>query len=212
MKTYLATFIIVIIFLIGFTSCDNDNNITNNNNNNTVTVIGTGNVVSDTITLAAFHSVSNLASFDIKITKGSPQQVILKAQQNILDVVTYQVNNGQLDLGIQNNVNIQTSQGLKAEIIIPEISRVGIIGAGDFDLSGGHEDVLYIDITGAGNVMAYNLNVDTCYITTTGVGNCFVKVNNLLSITITGVGSIYYKGSPSINQIITGVGSVIDDN
>lgn len=195
-----------------FTACDNDNNITNNNNNNTVTVIGTGNVVSDTVSLAAFHSVRNLASFDIEITKGSPQQVILKAQQNILDVVTYQVNNGELNLGIQNNVSIQTSKGLKAEITIPEISRVGIIGAGDFNLSGGHEDVLYIDITGAGNVMAYNLDVDTCYITTTGVGNCFVKVNNLLNVTITGVGSVYFRGNPSINSTITGVGSLIDDN
>jgi hypothetical protein len=212
MKNYFLTFIIIIIFLIGFIACDNDNNITNNNNSNTVTVIGTGNVVSDTVTLAAFHSVRNLVSFDIDITKGSPQQVILKAQQNILDVVTYQVNNNELNLGIQNNVSIQTSLGLKAEIIIPEITRVGIIGAGDFNLSGGQEDVLYIDITGAGNVMAYNLDVDTCYITTTGVGNCYVKVNNLLNITITGVGNVYYKGSPSIHSTITGVGSVIDSH
>jgi hypothetical protein len=212
MKNYFLTFIIIIIFLIGFIACDNDNNITNNNNSNTVTVIGTGNVVSDTVTLAAFHSVRNLASFDIDITKGNPQQVILKAQQNILDVVTYQVNNNELNLGIQNNVSIQTSLGLKAEIIIPEITRVGIIGAGDFNLSGGQEDVLYIDITGAGNVMAYNLDVDTCYITTTGVGNCYVKVNNLLNITITGVGNVYYKGSPSIHSTITGVGSVIDSH
>jgi len=210
MKAYvIASTIILILFLI-FTACDSkDKGVTSNN---TVTVVGTGNVVSDTISVAAFHTVKNLASFDVEITKGSPQQVILKAQQNILDVVTYQVTNGELILGKQSNVNIQTSLGLKAEITIPEITRVGIIGAGDFDLGGGHEDVLYIDIVGVGNVMAYNLDVDTCYIALTGVGDCRVMVNNLLDVTISGVGDVYYKGNPTIHSNITGVGSIIDDN
>ena len=212
MKTFLMTSFTIIILLIGFTACDNDNNITNSNNNNTVTIIGTGNVVSDTVTLAAFHTVKNLASYDVKITQGSPQQVILKAQRNILDVLKYQVVNEELLLAVQNNINIQTSLGVKAEITIPEITRIGIVGAGDFELSGGNEDILYIDITGAGNVMAYDLDVDSCYIITTGVGNCFVKVNNLLNVTITGVGTVYYQSNPSINSTITGVGSVINDN
>jgi hypothetical protein len=209
MKTALTTSIIIMVFLFILTACDDDNNTVNNN---TKTIVGTGSVVSDTISLVAFNSVKNLASFNVQITKGSPQQVVLKAQQNILDVVTYQVNAEELLLGLQNNVNIQTPYGLNAEITIPEISRVGIIGAGDFDLTGAPQSILYIDIIGTGNIRAYNLTVDTCYITTTGVGDCYVRVNNLLNVLISGVGHVYYKGNPSIISNITGVGSIVDDN
>jgi Putative auto-transporter adhesin, head GIN domain len=209
MKTPLITSVIGIILLFILNSCENDDNMVNNN---TKTIVGTGSVVSDTISLSAFNSVKNLATFRIQITKGTPQQVILKAQRNILDVVTYQVNNEELLLGVQNNVNIQTPYGLNAEITAPEITRVGIIGAGDFDLTGAAQSILYIDIIGTGNIRAYNLTVDTCYITTTGVGDCYVRVNNLLNILISGVGHVYYKGNPSIISNITGVGSIVDDN
>ena len=208
MKSYLSITILILVLVI--TACDNNKNSLTGSNTNTI--VGTGSVVSDTINLAAFNSVKNLASFNVQITKGSPQQVVLKAQQNILDVVTYQVNNEELLLGLQNNVSIQTPYGLNAEITVPEITRVGVIGAGDFDLSGTPQGVLYIDIIGVGNVRAYNLTVDTCYITTTGVGDCYVRVNNLLNVLIAGVGHVYYKGNPSIISNITGVGSIVDDN
>lgn len=208
MKSYLS--ITILISILVMTACDNNKNSVTGSN--TKTVVGTGSVVSDTISLAAFNSVKNLASFDVQITKGSPQQVILKAQQNILDVVTYQVSNEELLLGLQNNINIQTPYGLNAEITVSEINRVGIIGAGDFDLSGAPQSVLYIDIIGVGNIRAYNLTVDTCYITTTGVGDCYVMVDNLLNVLISGVGHVYYKGNPSIISNITGVGSIVDDN
>ena len=205
-------FVVLIIFitlLLNFVGCDSDDTITDNNANK---IVGTGDVVSQTVTLPPFHSITNAAIYDVTITKGSPQKVVLKAQQNILDVMTYEVANEILTLGFEENFSVTTSKEVEADITMAEINNISSVGAGKFELSGTKQNELNINITGAGNVEAYNLEVDTCYVTITGVGNCEVKVNHLLDVTIIGVGNVYYKGNPTIISNITGTGSIIDEN
>ena len=165
-----------------------------------------------TVSLPTFHSITNTATFDINVTKGSPQRVVLRAQQNILNVMTYTVVNGELILGFQDNVNVTTSEEVSADITVAEINNATIVGAGKFTLNGAQQNRLGFYITGVGNVESYNLAVDTCNIVITGVGNCRVRVNSLLNVTITGVGNVYYKGNPTIISTITGTGSIINDN
>lgn len=208
MGKYIAL-IILIALMFNFLGCNSNDDVTSSN---VIQVVGTGPVVSQTVNLPTFHSITNKAIFEVNVTKGSPQTVVLRAQQNILDVTTYEVVNGVLTLGFQENVNVTTSEEVAANITVAEINRTAIVGAGKFELSGAQQNKLYIDITGAGNVKAYNLAVDTCHIVITGVGNCEVRVNNLLDVIITGVGTVFYKGYPTIISIITGIGSIVDDN
>jgi hypothetical protein len=201
--------IIFITLMLNFAGCDSDDNVTDNDDNN---IVGTGDVVSKTVNLPPFHSIINTAIFEVSITKGSPQKVVLKAQQNILDVMTYEVNDQKLTLGFEENISVTTSKEVEAEITVAEINNISSFGAGNFELSGTKQNELNISITGAGNVEAYNLEVDSCYITITGVGNSKVRVNNLLDVTISGVGNVYYKGNPIIISNTTGTGRIIDDN
>ncbi len=206
MKRNLILSLIIILCLIKFSACDKDDN----NGNNIIN--GEGEVVSDTIILPGFTSVKNIGTAKILISRGNPRQVILKAQQNILDVITCEVSNGELITGFLENVSVSSSKEIEIEITIPEISEIASIGAGSFYLEGEKQERLNIDIVGVGNVDAYNQEVDTCYIYITGTGNCKVRVNHLLNVTITGVGNVYYKGAPVISSIISGTGQIIDDN
>ena len=207
MKRFIACVLtgILIVFFIG---CDKDN-VTDSG---TIQIVGTGGVVTKTVNLSAFHSITNIAMTSVKVTKGTPQQVVLKAQQNILDVITYEIDNGELTLDFEEGVTVSTSREIEAEITIAEINGVTSIGVGNFELTGARQNTLNINIIGAGNVEAYNLEVDTCYVTVTGAGNCRVRVNGLLEVIITGTGIVFYKGHPTIGISITGTGSVIDDN
>lgn len=200
---------ILITLMLNFVGCDSDDNVTDNNVNN---IVGTGDVVSKTVNLPPFHSITNVAIYDVNVTKGSPQKVVLKAQQNIIDVMSYEVANENLTLGFEENISVTTSKEVEADIIIAEINNISSVGAGKFELSGTKQYELNINITGAGNVEAYKLEVDTCYVTITGTGNCEVNVNNLLNVTISGVGNVYYKGNPTIISNITGTGTIINDN
>ncbi len=191
--------------IVLFNGCEKENNGTND-------ITGIGDIVTETLDLSSFQSIKNTGVANIFVTVGDTQSVVLKAQQNIIDVITYEANNSTLEIGVQENTSIRESKGIVFEITIPEIYKIELIGVGDFELSGDMQDELYISLIGVGTVRAYNLEVDVCHITSTGVGNCQVRVNNTLNVTITGVGSVYYKGNPAISSTITGLGKLVDDN
>jgi hypothetical protein len=137
---------------------------------------------------------------------------VLKAQQNIIDVMTWEVKDSTLEIGLEKNVSIENSGDIRFDITIPSLSKVELTGVGNFVLSGDDQDELTIIFTGVGNVQSYNMRTVKCNITMTGVGNCQVNVIDELNVTITGVGSVYYKGNPTITSTITGTGQLIDAN
>ena len=143
-------------------------------------IIGEGDVVSQTVEVSSFNSIKNIGVADINIAKGDSQLVVLKAQQNILDILTYEVKNQEFVLGVEEGVSIKNSDGIIVDVTVNEITKVSLAGVGDFTLSGNKQESLVIDLIGVGNVDAYKLEVDDCFITLTGTGNCKVKVNNLL--------------------------------
>ncbi len=181
-------------------------------NNKDIVITGTGDIISQTVDAPSFNSIKLVGVANIYISIGDTQKVVLKAQQEILDVMTYEVSNEELTLSFEEDVSINTLKEIAVEIIIPEIDKITLIGTGNFELSGEKQDGLIIELIGTGNVKAYNLELDTCTITISGVGNCEVRVNNSLNVTITGVGYVHYKGNPTVQSNISGVGNVIDDN
>lgn len=175
-------------------------------------VVGTGPTITKTLSLDEFNKINLTGVADIYVTLGSPQSVELKAQQNIIDVMTIGVTSNELRVGLKEGYNIQEADTIRFDITIPEINMITLAGVGDFILSGDHQEELTIGLTGVGTVRAFNLEVGTCIIIITGVGDCEVNVIDELNVDITGVGDIYYIGNPNIDQSVSGVGRLIDAN
>jgi hypothetical protein len=203
MKSSYYSIVLVVFFLITAGCEDGLNNIK---------VIGTGPIVTRNLDLASFNKIEHTGVANFYITIGSPQSVVLKAQQNIIDVMTYEVVNQSLKVGHEKNVSIEDHEEIRFEITMPAINNIELTGAGDFVLSGDEQDELTITLTGVGNIKAYQMKVGTCNITFTGVGGCEVYVNNELNVIISGVGNVCYKGNPTINLTITGLGQLINAN
>jgi len=213
-------------------SCSSDVNIDFPNNfplgNNCLS--GQGSIASETRILGEFHSIVSTIFADILISQGPEEDVIVEAQQNILNELKTEVVNGELRLTLNRCINIH--QALKVYITIPEIRSLALKGVGDiiaqnnFNLTNlnltltgvgnfilqGTSTTLNIISTGVGNVNAFALNSDVCDVKITGVGNIEVFVNDELNVTTSGSGSVFYKGNPSITSIITGTGGVVDAN
>ena len=206
MKYIIIPFLAGLIFMIPMGCVENDpgDNIRN--------VIGTGPIVSTTLTLDEFSKIENTGVADIYVTLGSPQSVVLKAQQNIIDIMTIGVVSDELKIGLENGVSIEKAEEIRFDITIPEITSLILTGVGDFILSGDYQEELTIIMTGVGNVRAFDLEVGTCNITITGVADCEVHVRNEMIVTIIGVGKVYWKGHPDITSSISGVGALIDAN
>jgi hypothetical protein len=192
------------IFLLSSAACENDKN--------EIRINGTGPVVTKSIDLSSFNKIEHTGVADYYVTIGSPQSVVLKAQQNIIDVMTWEVLDHTLKVGLLEHVSIETHDEIRFDITVPSINNLMVTGVGDFLLSGPDQGVLTFTLTGVGNIDSYELKTDTCNIMLTGVGNLKVFARNLLSGALSGVGDIYYKGNPEINLNVTGVGHLIDSN
>ena len=206
MKTSYYLLLIAVSILI-ITGCE-----LKNENNDKRTIVGEGPIVTKNLDFASFSKIDNSGVANFYITIGTPQSVVLKAQQNIIDVMTYEVTGQTLYVGLEENVSIENHEEIRFDITMPSISGIELSGVGDFILAGDDQDVLTIDFIGVGNVEAFDMKVGTCYITLTGVGNCEVYVEDILDVTITGVGIVYYKGNPAITSSITGIGQLINAN
>ena len=159
-----------------------------------------------------FHSIENIGIADLYITQGDVQQITINAQPNIINLVTYEVRNGELILSIDEDVSIVSSKGISIDITTPFIQEVTSLGTAYIKLSGPGQGRLYLNNTGTGSINAFNFVVDTCYINLTGTGSCRVTVNELLDVVLTGTGNVYYRGYPEITSYITGLGNLISSN
>jgi len=198
MKTKYIIFAILISVLLS-SSCDWHGNRTVN---------GTGDVDSMEVSVSEFTGVSITGECNVDLRIGDTQSVVLSAQSEVLDVMTYKVKDKILQIGFQSGTNVNSTAEISADIVIPKASYVAITGASNFDLKGSKQDYLHIYITGSGIVSAFDMEVDDCLIQITGVGDCKVNVNNSLEIQVSGVGNIYYKGNPTLTTDISGVGNV----
>jgi hypothetical protein len=198
------TIIIVLLICVFIPSCSDEDCCDHSNGK----IVGTGNLVSKNLDLGSFTQFHLEGQGNITITKGDTQKVTLRAQQNILDILTTKVNSGVLSLS-NDNYDIQTSTGIFLDIVAPKaITDINITGAGNVNISGAKQDYINIVLSGVGDIDAYNLEVDNCTIKLSGVGNCKVFVDKDLNVSISGVGNVIYKGTPSVTQRISGVGSV----
>lgn len=160
------------------------------------------------VEVPGFTGISVIGSCDVDVLIGEPQSLEFFAQQEILDVMTYKVVGGVLQISFDRDVTVKTEKEIRAEITIQEVSNISVTGAGNFLLNGSKQDNLDIFITGVGNIEAYDMIVDECTIHVSGVGDCKVWVNKTLEVYVSGVGNIFYKGNPSLLSEISGTGSV----
>ena len=200
--------LLVILFVFVLMGCE-DNDPSPGDNRN---VVGTGPLVTKTLSLNGFSKIDNQGVADFHITVGGPQSVTFTAQQNIMDVMTIGVLNDELQVALEKGVSIERADSIRFDITMPDVNSIKLTGVGDFLLSGEYQEELAIMLTGVGTVSAFDMEVGSCTISITGVGDCQVRVRNELHVTILGVGNVYWKGQPQVTSSINGVGALIDAN
>lgn len=219
--------ILVLAVLLNF-SCDLDSDNNFNSGNNCID--GQGVIVSETRVLNDFNSINSAIYADIILTQGPQEDVIIEAQENILNEIETTIVNDELRLNLNRCVDIIES--VKVYITIPDIQSltltgvgrfvaqndlsltnldITLTGVGDFNLKGTVNN-LDILLTGVGDTKAFDLISEFCNVSITGVGDVEVFANEELNVAITGVGDVFYMGSPDLTINITGSGSVIDSN
>ena len=180
--------------------------------NDLTRISGTGEIVTKPLELATFSNLELEGVSNLYITVGNEQSVELKAQQNIIDVLNWEVSAGILTISMDEGITIHNHEEILFEIVVNELSDVVHDGVGDVTLDGISDNALAIDFRGVGNIDAYDLPVENCTVYSSGVGDCKVNVSGYLEVDISGTGNVYYIGNPEISSTDTGIGDLINDN
>jgi len=175
-------------------------------------ITGEGEIVTQSITLNPFSRIELEGVANLYVNVGAGPSTILKAQQNIIDILTWKVASGTLTIGLKEGITLHKHEEIRFDIDMPVLTHVFHNGIGHVILMGNSQDLLAIDFRGIGDVYAYGLPVNQCEVLNSGTGDCKVKVNETLEVDISSLGKVFYRGNPEITFTDAGLGDLINDN
>lgn len=194
------------------------------------TLRGSGNIVSESRNLANFTQVYNPTSVNIIIMEGSPQQVKLSADDNVISSIKTIVENGTLKIDMPKSTYVDVM--ITVSVTIPNLEGLKNTGSGNMTSAGfdgltsmtidneGSGNVVFtssgtsltLKNSGSGSFQGFNFMVENCTVANSGSGNCEINCSDILRGTNSGSGSIFYKGTPTLDVSNTGSGEVVDSN
>lgn len=178
---------------------------------NSKKVKGNGNVTTEIRKVGDFDQVNVGGSFDVILIAGKEGKVTLEGEENILDYIITEVENGKLKIKFKNNTNIRTTKKLVATVPFESIDGVSLGGSGNVivkkKITG---DNVSVSIGGSGNIVA-EVKANTVKASIGGSGDIKLsgKSENL-KCSIAGSGSIkaYELETEELKASIAGSGSV----
>jgi hypothetical protein len=177
-------------------------------------VKGEGPIVSKEFFLDSIESVIHIGVGETRITHGPVQKVFIRAQQNILDLISAQAEDDDFAWGFMEKISLDpATDSIIVEVqMTRDLERVRLIGIGDISVTLPAQETLNIDLSGYGNIKCYGITLGNAVIDLSGLGSCQVMVADTLFGILSGQGNVYYKGDPVNLMAITGNGNILDDN
>jgi hypothetical protein len=188
---------------------------------------GSGNVQSQTRAVGSFTAVEMKGTGRLDIKPGPAEALTISAEDNLLPLLTSDVNTGRLVLGFKEGSSVDPTKDIVYTLTIKSLTELQLSGTctvNASDLSGpslkvsasgvsgitlaGKVDHQEVSLTGAGKYNAENMDSKTAVIHSSGAGTAVVKVSDDLNVKLSGVGSVEYIGDPKVTQNISGAGSI----
>jgi len=189
------------------------------------TIHGSGTMATEVREVESFTRVSVAMGVDVLVTVGSPQQVKLTFDDNIIGKVRTRVRGNTLEIDSRNSFS--TSSKCKIEITVPSLDEFSLAGSGNIDIHGvagdkfeidlagsgnvridGRTKILEIDVAGSGDIDARDLIAEEAEVSIAGSGNVRVHAEKSLEANISGSGDIRYYGDPDVESDVSGSGSI----
>lgn len=191
------------------------------------TRVGSGLRVSETRPVAGFERVRVAGAAVVDLCVGSPAQVRVTYDDNLLTHVQTEVEGGTLVVRLEGGADYRTREPLHVEIVNPTLSGISAAGsvridARDLDCerlelsvagSGevrarGRASALSVDIAGSGDMDLRELQAERASVSIMGSGTVQLSASAELDVSIAGSGDVAYLGEPVVSQSVAGSGDV----
>ena len=155
---------------------------------------GNGNMTTVTRTTSDYDGVKCAGSFDFVLVEGTEGNITIEGEENLIEYIITEIQNGALVVKVKNDVNLKTSRNKSIKITIPfkEIENVSLAGSGDlWNDNVLASDNLDISLTGSGDIIL-NIKASKTKASITGSGDVTLKgTSNKLEASVTGSGDFY---------------------
>lgn len=138
----MASLVMLGIFLVttAFVACGNS-------------IKGSGVIVTEVRETASFTSVSVSSAIKLVLTQGTPYEVMVKADDNLLPYVLTQVSGNTLKIGVEPMTSLRGYKEIVVYVTAPTFEKISCSGAAEVEATGMLADEsLAIKCSGAGSV------------------------------------------------------------
>ncbi len=210
----------VLALLLLTTGCSDDDR---------VEIQGSGNVVTETRTVAEFEEISIAGFGEVVVDVGPEPSLIVEAEDNVVPYLVTEVVGGTLEITSEEDASFQNVREPLYRVTVPSLTDVSIAGSGGVtasNLDGGTFEVtisgsgdviltgsmasLAVTINGSGTFLGGDLVVDDAEVSISGSGTIVVHATATLDASIAGSGTITYLGDPVLTQTISGSGTITE--
>jgi hypothetical protein len=192
---------------------------------------GNGHVISKNINTASYDKVLVNGFFDVDLQSGEEGKIMIKGEENIIEFITFTVENNALKIAAEKGKYIVPSNGKKVQITVPfeSLNEVSLSGSGDInsknkittdnficDLSGSGNIGLTVDaknlkasVSGSGDLMLSGDSTNIqCKVTGSGDLNAAKLKSNNAEVNVTGSGDCKVYCTDNLEARVTGSGDI----
>ena len=190
------------------------------------TVVGSGVQATQTRNVSGFTGVDLAGGNNVTVRVGGRQSVAVRGDDNLLDRITTNVDNGTLVIGSKGSFT--TKSPMSIDVSVPSLETLTLSGSGVIAARGvqarrltvtlpgngvirvsGTVTQLDVALGGSGDVQLGQLVARTANAVVTGAGRILVTATDSLAAAVPGVGAIVYGGDPAhVTTSVTGTGSI----
>jgi Putative auto-transporter adhesin, head GIN domain len=189
---------------------------------------GSGQLATQSRQVSGVTSVELTGAGELSIDQTGTESLTVSAEDNLLPLLTSEVEGDTLILGKKPNTRIVTTKPITYTLTMKDITGFAVSGSGTInapklttaalriEISGsgmittaGNADDQNLEISGSGRYLADGLTSKTTTAEISGSGTANVVASNALNVKISGSGTLTYSGNPQVTQTVSGSGRLI---
>lgn len=172
----------------------------------------TGPVISKSFDFKDFDTIEINGGADVTFTQASVYEVTVRTQENIFDWLDYKVEGTKLILQIKDKKNVH-AEVFDIVIQAPELNKVLVNGASDFDIKGLRIDGdLDVQVNGAGDLDFNQVACESLSLQVNGAADAkltSVDIRKTLKVEVNGAGDVNITGNAQdVSLSVNGAGDI----
>jgi hypothetical protein len=135
------------------------------------TIVGSGKALTEPRTTPPFTAISVKGAADVVIRQSSKNAVEVFADDNIVPLVTTEVQGQTLVIGFKDKTSVRTKTKIIVRVEVATLTAIGISGSGDVSADLLKLDSLDVNISGSGDIRLNDLTAANLNVSISGSGD-----------------------------------------